>query len=147
MAEAEEHQNFLGTGWHFPPTFSATNRQAVLVSREQDIQQSLIILLSTSPGERLLHPNFGCNIKKMVFETVNESALTKITDAIERAVLFFEPRITLEDVIMHLETDQHQPNSVANGVMQIELVYTIRSTNTRSNMVYPFYYLEADANP
>lgn len=147
MSQQNDNKNFLGTGWGFPPTFSQTNRHVNLVTREQDIQQSLIILLSTSPGERLLHPSFGCNIKKMVFETINESVLTKITDAIERAILFFEPRITLEDVVINTENDAGQPNSIYDGVMQIELIYTIRETNTRSNMVYPFYFLEANTSP
>ena len=144
---AKENSGFLGSGWSFPPTFGEADRRIELVSRDQDIQQSLTILLSTSPGERLLHPNFGCNIKKMVFETINESTITKITDAIERAILFFEPRITLDDVIINTDNDPENPKSIYNGVMEIELRYTIRETNTRSNMVYPFYFLEADGSP
>lgn len=135
---------FLGTGWHFPPSFNMHTCEAELVSYEQDIQQSLKIILSTTPGERLMHPTFGCNIKKMVFETVTESVITKITDAIERAILFFEPRIQLNGVHVDTEDNPENPNSIYDGVMMIHIAYTIRKTNTRSNMVYPFYFAEAD---
>jgi uncharacterized protein len=146
-SSVKENASFLGSGWGFPPTFAEADRRVAMVSRDQDIQQSLTILLSTSPGERLLHPSFGCYIKKMVFETINEGTITKITDAIERAILFFEPRITLNDVIINTDDDPQNPKNIYNGVMAIELRYTIRETNTRSNMVYPFYFLESDGNP
>ena len=139
-----EHNAFLGSGWSFPPTFYAHNCEVVLVAHEEDIKQSLHVLLSTKPGERLMHPSFGCNLKHMVFETVTESVITKIRDAIERAILFFEARITLHKVTVNTEDDREQPNSIYDGVMEISLDYTIRKTNTRSNMVFPFYFAEAD---
>jgi phage baseplate assembly protein W len=145
--QSEKHSDsFLGTGWSFPPSFDERSGAVNLVSHEEDIQQSLNIILSTTPGERLLHPGFGCDIKKMVFETINESVITRIKDAIERAILFFEPRITLEEVVVDTEDSREKPNSIYDGVMKIELIYTIRQTNTRSNMVYPFYFAEADGS-
>jgi phage baseplate assembly protein W len=142
----KNNNSFLGTGWSFPPSFNEHTGAVELVSHDEDIQQSLNIILSTTPGERLLHPGFGCDIKKMVFETINESVITRIKDAIERAILFFEPRITLEDVVVDTEDSREKPNSIYDGVMKIELIYTIRQTNTRSNMVYPFYFAEADGS-
>ena len=134
--------SFLGTGWSFPPSFDSQTGKVSLVNHEQDIQQSLLILLSTSPGERVMHPSFGCNIKKMVFENINEGVIAKIKDAVEKAILYFEPRITLNKVWVDTETDPAEANSVYNGVLEIHLDYTIRKTNTRSNWVYPFYFAE-----
>ena len=127
--------SFLGTGWAFPPEFNSSSGDIKTVSETEDIQDSLYILLSTFPGERVMQPTYGCELRTMVFETLNESTLTAIKDMIERAVLFFEPRITLDDI--HLDTSM-----MTNGLLTILLEYTVRSTNTRSNMVYPFYFKE-----
>ncbi|WP_246434701.1 GPW/gp25 family protein [Teredinibacter haidensis] len=135
---------FLGTGWSFPPTFNRLDAGIELVNHEEDIKQSLLILFSTSPGERLMYPEFGCTLKKMVFETLNLGAISKIRDAVKRAILFFEPRIELERVDVNTDNDPKNKNCVYNGYLEIEVHYRIRQTNTRSNMVYPFYFSEAD---
>jgi len=127
--------SFLGVGWAFPPEFDTATKEVKTVSETDDIQESLTILLSTFPGERMMQPTFGCELKTMVFETLNESTITAIKDMIERAVLFFEPRIALDDI--YLETSR-----MTEGVLTILLEYTVRATNTRSNMVYPFYFQE-----
>lgn len=126
------NQNFLGTGWGFPPHFDPRSKHAVMVSDEQDIEQSLHILLSTTPGERVMQPSYGCPLRRMVFEVINDSALTEIRDVISKAVLFFEVRISLE----HIEIDTER---LYDGLLRLRLDYTIRRTNTRSNMVYPLY--------
>lgn len=126
---------FLGRGWSFPPEFDRAAKAVKMVSGEEDIQESLRILLATTPGERVLQPLYGCGLKRVVFEHVSESTVTEIKDLIERAVLFFEPRISLT----HIEVDA---GHVYEGLLKIHLDYTIRMTNTRSNMVYPFYFLE-----
>ena len=126
---------FLGTGWAFPPSFDWRSKEAVLVSQVQDIEQSLRILLGTVPGERVMQPAYGCGIKRMVFENVNESTVTEIKDIVAKAVLFFEVRITLHEIDIDL-TD------IASGVLRLKLDYTVRTTNTRTNMVYPLYLRE-----
>ena len=126
---------FLGTGWSFPPEFDRAAKAVKMVSGEEDIQESLRILLSTVPGERVLQPSYGCGLKRMVFEQVTESTITEMKDLIERAVLFFEPRISLTSI----EVDTSQ---VYEGLIRIRLDYVVRETNTRTNMVYPFYFLE-----
>ncbi len=130
-------KSFLGTGWSFPPEFHkhANAIGVKMVAEEEDIGESLRILLSTVPGERIMQPGYGCGLHAMVFETINESTITELKDIIERAVLFFEPRITLESV--DIDTDES-----LQGRLKIQLNYTVRKTNTRSNIVYPFYYLE-----
>ncbi len=130
-----DNKNFLGKGWSFPPEFNRYTRSVKMVSEEEDIRESLHILLLTSPGERTLQQAYGCGLKLMVFEQMNESTETEIKDLIKRAVLFFEPRITLHRIdIDFVAWDQ--------GLLNIGLDYTIRTTNSRSNMVFPFYFRE-----
>ena len=130
-------EKFLGRGWSFPPEFHkhADAVNVKMVSEEDDIRESLRVLLSTRPGERIMQPAYGCRIHSMVFESINESSITEIKDVIERAVLFFEPRISLESIDVDAE-------NVYEGTLNIQLNYKIRTTNTRSNVVYPFYFLE-----
>ncbi|WP_286267435.1 GPW/gp25 family protein [Thalassotalea atypica] len=131
---------FLGKGWSFPPTFSQQNKRVDIVSYEDDIYQSLIIILSTNPGERVMHPTFGCGLKLMVFDVITESTVTEIIDLVERAILFFETRITLNEVVVNID-------DFYEGRIDILLDYTIRKINTRSNMVYPFYFSEGTDLP
>jgi phage baseplate assembly protein W len=127
-------KSFLGTGWSFPPEFS--RRGAVhMVSAEEDIRQSLTILLGTAPGERVMQPSFGCGVKIQVFESINESTITVLKDVIWRAILFFEPRVTV-DVI------QSDSSHALEGRLEFNIQYTIISTNTRHNVVYPYYFRE-----
>ncbi len=126
---------FLGKGWAFPPEFDRHSRGPRMVEREDDIRESLRILLSTKPGERTMRPDYGCGIRNLVFDVINESVLTEIRDYVERAVLFFEPRITLDNVAI-------DTRRAFDGRLDIELEYTIKTTNSRSNLVYPYYLLE-----
>ncbi|UXH79420.1 GPW/gp25 family protein [Roseateles amylovorans] len=123
---------FLGTGWAFPPAFDGRTQGAVMVDGAADVRESLRILLSTAPGERIMHPTYGCGLRRMVFEQINTSAITEIRSMIEKAVLFFEPRVTLEHT--RIETD-----ALDEGLLRIRLDYCIRSTNSRDNLVFPLY--------
>ncbi|MDA0687738.1 MAG: GPW/gp25 family protein [Proteobacteria bacterium] len=133
----DQDKSFLGTGWSFPPEFQRNDGVLELqtVSLEADIKESLSILLATAPGERVMQPTFGCGLKTMIFENVDETAITEMKDLIERAILFFETRIDLDDI--YIDTD-----NIYDGLMEIDIHYTIVSTNTRSNIVYPFYFQE-----
>ena len=106
-----------------------------MVSEEKDIHESLHILLSTRPGERIMLPEFGCDIKSMVFEVVDSSNISLMKNMIKNAILFFEPRITLEDIDIQFADE-------LGGKLLIDIQYTIRKTNTRSNMVFPYYIAE-----
>ena len=132
---SNQDQMFLGRGWSFPPTFESAGRNVSLVSDTEDIRQSLAILLSTVPGERVMQPTFGCGLKKLVFESFNESTVTEIIDVVKRAILFFETRIKVENIEVEAE-DYYE------GLLKINIEYFIRRTNTRSNMVFPFYFKE-----
>ena len=132
-----EDKSFLGTGWAFPPQF--TQKGSVkCVTAEDDIRESISILLSTHPGERIMQPTYGCGLKSQVFEEIDESAVTVIIDLIRRAILFFEPRVSVEKIDVDTENKEDQ----LNGLIKIHITYIIRSTNNRHNIVYPFYFIE-----
>ncbi len=128
--------SFLGIGWRFPPAFDARDKAAVMVAAEEDVRESILILLSTEPGERVMQPSYGCGLRHLVFESIDQSRITEIKDVVAKAVLFFEPRVTLESV-------QVDDSDLFEGLLRIHLEYTIRTTNNRYNLVYPFYTLEA----
>ncbi|MCB0564804.1 MAG: GPW/gp25 family protein [Phaeodactylibacter sp.] len=129
-------KSFLGTGWGFPPTFAMEFDGLRMVSGLEDIEESLTILLSTRLKERVMQLKYGLNLDEMLFETLSTSFLAYMKDLIETAILFYEPRIDLEEVNM----DKNQLNE---GILDIELIYRVRATNSRHNMVYPFYVKEA----
>lgn len=129
---------FLGTGWSFPPSFNKTNGAVQLVSAEEDIRQSLAILLGTTLGERIMHPDFGCNLDRYLFAPMNNTMKSIVKDLVETAIIRHEARIDLLSINLNMEKE-------LEGVLLIELNYTIRSTNSRSNYVYP-YYLEEGTN-
>lgn len=111
-----------------------------MVSAEKDIEQSLEILLSTSLGERVMQPNYGCNLKDYQFESMDNSLIGFIKDLVERAILFYEPRIRLERV----DITEAESFELIQGILRITVHYEIEGTNTRYNYVYDFYLREAD---
>jgi phage baseplate assembly protein W len=131
VAQQRKAPSFLGTGWAFPPQFSRDGR-TLMVDDEQDIRESLTILLSTRPGERVMHPLYGCNLHALVFEHVSESVVTEIRQAVHGAIERCEPRVAVELVAVLPGPDEH-------GVLPLEIVYRIRATNVVANLVYPFY--------
>lgn len=129
---------FLGTGWAFPPAFHHAQQQVLMVSAEEDIRQSLEILLGTQLGERFLQPGFGCNLEGYLFESLNATVETSIRITVMQALRMYEPRITVEAV-------QLDTALLTEGRLDIVVTYTIISTNTRHNYVYPFYTKEANS--
>ncbi len=113
-----------------------------MVSAEEDIKQSLHILLSTSVGTRVLQPLYGCNLRDYQFEPVNNTYLGFVRDLVRRALLFFEPRIVVE----RIEITEPDDFETYEGKLLISIDYLIPGTNTRNNFVYPFYLREADTN-
>jgi phage baseplate assembly protein W len=123
--------SFLGTGWDFPPTFDGGPDTVRMVSDEDDIRSSLRILLTTTVGERRMQPRYGCNVYRMVFEPADATLQAYIKDMVKIAILYFEPRLILNDVT--LEPDPLE------GRLTLIIDYTIARTNTRFNFVFPFY--------
>jgi len=131
-----DDQRFLGRGWGFPVTFGNQGRAVTVAEAAEDVHQSLEILLSTHVGERVLNPTFGWKRDSLLFEPLSTSFAAYLMREIETAILFFEPRIKLNSVNFESDPDQE-------GLVLIRIDYTIKTTNTRTNLVYPFYLTEA----
>jgi uncharacterized protein len=132
----ENNEAFLGQGWSFPPEFYAGGAQVELVSGEEDIRQSLEILLTTSLGERTMFSAFGCDLKRYMFEEIDQSLINGIRSVVSDGLLNNEPRIK----VMNVDLDV---SAAWSGMILIKVDYLIRTTNNRYNMVYPFYISEA----
>jgi len=126
---------FLGKGWGFPPTFAQGGADIEMVAGADDIHQSLRIIVSTQPGERVMQDQFGCDMHSFAFEEFDQSMRNTMRQTLSDAILYHEPRIKLEG----LEIVEDEP-----GRLRILIDYTVRSTNSRYNMVFPFYYNEAN---
>lgn len=122
--------NFLGRGWSFP--VDASDGDVDLVEGETDIEQSIRVILSTAPGERVMRPNFGCGIHSYVFEAVDTTRLTLIEDEVRDALIEWEPRIEVLAVDAEL-ADR------STGRLDVDIEYRVRRTNNEFNLVYPFY--------
>ncbi len=131
---------FLGRGWSFPPAFNPAIGTVQLLDGEADIRSSLYILLSTVPGERIMQPTFGCDLTPLLFQPLDTALRTFLQDKIRTSVLYHEPRIDVVRVDL-------QPDTGTEGTVIISLDYTIRSTNSRHNLVFPFYRTEGTEIP
>jgi phage baseplate assembly protein W len=128
-------QPFLGRGWSFPPDFTGSPHDLAMVEDDADVASSLQILLSTMPGERVMQPLYGCNLSELLFDSLDTRLKTLMADKIESAILYFEPRITLESVTL-------DDSLILEGVVSIQVIYTVKTTNSRFNFVYPYYIQE-----
>jgi hypothetical protein len=138
MKETEVFTSFLGTGWGFPPTFSDASGDVAMISEVNDILESLGILLSTSIGERIMQPSYGCNLRDFLFEPIDVPTMAYMRSLITDAILYHEPRIRLNKV--NFNTDEY-----LEGKLLIEIDFVVSSTNSRYNFVYPFYINEANS--
>jgi hypothetical protein len=128
-------KSFLGTGWGFPPAFSNKAAEVAMLSDVDDIQSSLEILLTTRPGERVMRPDYGCNLDELLFEPLTTTFKTYIKDLVSTAILYYEPRIEVNNI----ELDD---TGELEGRIVISIDYTVSATNTRFNFVFPFYKKE-----
>jgi phage baseplate assembly protein W len=129
-------RDFLGRGWSFPPEFNKTQKEVAMTTDVEDVNNSLIILLSTRLGERVMLSDYGCNLEELLFKPLTLTLTTEIKGIIERAILFHEPRVNI------LSIDIDSTNGL-EGEILIVVDYEVRNTNTRSNIVFPFYKGEA----
>ncbi|EDP95970.1 GPW/gp25 family protein [Kordia algicida OT-1] len=127
---------YLGKGWDFPPTFLEKRGEVKLISDIEDIEKSLQTIVTTRQGERLMRPKFGCDLTDQIFENLSATQTTIMKNRIKEAIVFYEPRI---DVIrIALDTQ-----NFLEGKFLIKVEYLIRATNTRRNIVFPYYITEA----
>jgi phage baseplate assembly protein W len=126
---------FLGRGWHFPPRFCDMTHEVEMVAGEPDIRESLFILLSTAQGERIMVPTYGCDLHRFVFAEFSTGMMAEIGDMVATAILRWEPRIDV--IAVDVAQDPDEPARVL-----IRIDYQVRRTNVRSNLVFPFYFVE-----
>jgi phage baseplate assembly protein W len=129
-------KEFLGTGWSFPVAVDR-NSQIATSEHEQDIQAAIRIILSIAKGERVMRPDFGCGIHDFVFAVINTANCALIENSVREALTVWEPRIELHTV--NVATEQIQA-----GKLLINIAYTVRTTNNKFNLVYPFYLTEGE---
>jgi hypothetical protein len=124
---------FIGRGWAFPLRVDATGGIA-LVSREREIEEAIRLILGTSPGERPMRPEFGCRIHEYVFSPADSATATALGNEVRSALRRWEPRIDVEDVAVTID-----PRDAT--LLYIDIRYSIRTTNDRRNLVFPFYVI------
>jgi len=124
-------REFQGRGWSFPIVLDDTGGIAE-ASEEDKVRQSIETILRTAPGERVMRPDFGCGIHELVFDTLGGGLIGRVVSVVSDALATWEPRIDVLDVSAQQDTDD--PTRLL-----IEIDYRVRSTNSRFNLVFPFY--------
>lgn len=128
---------FLGTGWKFPIGVDEATGRIEMSSCEENIEESIRIIIETQKGERIMQPEFGCRLFQYAFETVNYTTLYSMKNEVESALIRWEPRIT--DVEAEVSDER-----IGEGLLLIHISYVVRSTNNLYNLVYPFYISEGE---
>jgi Bacteriophage baseplate protein W len=122
---------FLGVGTGFPLQVDTDTGSIVRAAYEESVRQSILIILGTAKGERVMRPDFGCGIHDLVFENLSSALVGRVQQAINEALLRLEPRIDVTSV----EVEKGD----AGNVLLIHIEYEVRATNNAFNLVYPFY--------
>ncbi len=126
----------IGSGLAFP--LQVDRRGGIALARDEtDIDQAIMLILGTAPGERPMRPEFGCGVHDFVFDSIDASTIGQMEQAIRVALERWEPRIEVQ----RLEFDLSQAD---NGLLTIDIGYLVRATNTDRNLVYPFYVIPAE---
>ncbi|MBV9773839.1 MAG: GPW/gp25 family protein, partial [Gemmatimonadetes bacterium] len=128
--------SFLGRGWSFPPEFAPGAGGVLMSSDEEDIHESLKILFGTAAGERFLRPRYGLDMHEVLFEPMSTTLKTYLQDRIRTSILIYEPRVNL--LSLELDTSGQQ-----EGRVTLIVDYEVRATNSRFNLVYPFYAFDS----
>lgn len=121
----------LGKGWRFPILPDETGSLAY-VGNDVNVEQSLRILLLTDLRERVMRADFGCQAPSLVFAPGSVQFLGLLETTVREAIRDWEPRIETESVIAEVD-----PEDETRVTVQIR--YVVRQTNTRNNLVFPFY--------
>jgi phage baseplate assembly protein W len=137
LKNLDPEKAFLGVGWAFPPYLDVT-RVPAMVAYEEDIRQSIMIIMGTEPGERIMRPDFGAGLNRFVFEPANTTTMALIQTRVHDALVDWEPRIEVQAVKVTVDANER-------NLLLIETTYRVRATNTLHNLVYPFYLQEATA--
>jgi hypothetical protein len=126
---------FLGRGWKFPVQVDPATGRIRMSEYEEDIAESIRIILGTTQGERVMRPTFGCSVADFAFGPTDDTTLRLLEGNIREAIRVWEPRV--EDVEATAVPDPGQL-----GKVNVQIRYTVRTTNNLFNQVYPFYLYE-----
>jgi len=126
-------QDFTGRGWAFPPKIDAQGGLA-LTDERSEIEQSIRIILTTTPGQRVMRPTFGCRLRELVFSPNNSATAALARRFVEEALGMWEPRIVVKGV--EARADETNPHC-----MVIEITYQVKATHDRRSLVHPFYLI------
>lgn len=129
-------REFLGTGWAFPVGVAPDTGLVRRVSYEEDIKQSIVIILATAKGERVMRPDFGCGIHDLVFAAISTQVMARIETTVRDALRTYEARIDVRRVRVGADR-------LDLGRLDVEIDYEVRATNQPGNFVYPFYFQES----
>ncbi len=129
-------ENIVGHGWAFPPKIDAQGGLA-LTNMRSEIQQAIQIILSTSPGQRVMRPTFGCRMHELVFSPNNSHTAAQARRYVEEALGMWEPRIQVREVDVRPDPENHSR-------LLIEVDYEIKSTHDRRSLVHPFYLIPGE---
>jgi phage baseplate assembly protein W len=133
----QDASDFLGSGWAFP--LRLNSRGGIALARgERDVEESIRLILATPIGERRMRPEFGCGVHDLVFAINDPTTHGLIQHHVVEALTLWEPRIEVGEV--RVTTDAAEPSRVL-----VEIDYTLRATNQRRNLVYPFYLIPGEA--
>jgi hypothetical protein len=133
MASSEQQFAFQGAGWAFP--FRFRDGAIDVVDSEEDIRQAIRIILGTNPGERVMRPDFGAGLNSFAFEPVNTTTMQLVRTRVTESLIDWEPRIDVLEVNV-------ATNPAERNLLLIDVAYRVRATNSRHNLVYPFYLQE-----
>jgi len=126
------NNDLIGTGWHFPPYFRGPQTGPEMVFNEAVLDQSIYVILNTIPGEHVLNSNFGSALSEYVFQSIDDFALANIRADLASAIGMYEPRLKLLSI-------DFDTNGLSEGILNIELSYSVIDTNDIRNMVFPLY--------
>ena len=129
-------RNFLGKGWKYPIELDRMGGIA-MSSMDELVRQSILVILGTAFGERVMRPHFGCEIHELVFAPNNQHTATLAADSCVEAILKWEPRV--QEVEAEAEPSKDEPNR-----LDIHIKYKLRGSNQPRNLVYPFYLARSD---
>jgi len=130
-----DRKDFLGRGWAMPVELDPRTGLVASVAYEEDIRQSILIILETAPGERVMRPNFGCGIHELVFSAVDSTAIQRVRSVVDEALRRCEARIE----VLNINVDEA---ATIDGQLIVEIEYRVRKTNQLGNLVFPFYFRE-----
>ena len=134
-----DKKDFLGRGWAWPVRLDPLTGLVATTAYEEDIRQSILIILETASGERVMRPNFGCGIHEHVFTALDSTNIQRIRSVVEEALRRCEARIE----VLEVKVDE---DATTEGKLLVELEYRVRKTNQQDNLVFPFYTIPEDGS-